>query len=198
MSQVTVRKAAQLTGKSRETINAATKDGTLSFTLNGRGHKVIDVSELERVFPLIKTLSEIDPSDEPVRTGQKVSDRTVREELGKLLERLQHREEVNETQRLERERERRQLQEEIEHLRATLEKAQEQHRTALLLLTDQRTGKGSEQDDLLGELRDQINAQKVWFEERENQIKNEARQDTLQEIRSESWLELAFGNKLRA
>lgn len=198
MSQVTVRKAAQLTGKSRETINAATKDGTLSFTLNGRGHKVIDVSELGRVFPLIKTLGEIDPADEPVRTGPKVSDRTVREELGKLVVRLQHREEVNETQRLERDRERRQLQEEIEHLRATLEKAQEQHRTALLLLTDQRTGQGSQQDELLGELRDQINAQQVWFEEREDAIKKEARQDTLREVGSTPWYRLAFGKKLRA
>ena len=46
MSKVTVREAALLTGKSRETINAATKDGTISYTHNEKNHKVIDISEL--------------------------------------------------------------------------------------------------------------------------------------------------------
>jgi len=51
MSEITVKQAALLTGKSRETINAATKDGTLSFSHNARKHKVICKSQSKTEAP---------------------------------------------------------------------------------------------------------------------------------------------------
>lgn len=196
-SKITVREAAQLTGKSRETINTATQDGTLSFSKNASGHKVIDISELGRVFEIKNKPTEVEQTSGGVRTSQKVSDATVRDELNRLYERIKHREETNETQRAERDRERRQLQEEIEHLRTTLEKAQEQHNKALLLLTDQRGEGAGSQDKILQVLRDQINAQKVWFEERERDIKRNARHDKAKEIEQMAWWKRGFG-KLRS
>lgn len=58
MSQVTVIQAAFLTGKTRQTINKFTKNGKLSFARNAEGAKVIEIAELQRVFPLVKTMAD--------------------------------------------------------------------------------------------------------------------------------------------
>lgn len=144
--KVSVREAALLTGKSRETINTATKDGVLSFTLNERNHKVIDIAELERVYPLVKTMADLELSEnvspDVDLTGEGPSD--LREQVAVLHERLQSaaREKEflqaeRETLKGERERERRQFEEQIEILRTSLEKTQDQHGKAMLLLTHQ-------------------------------------------------------------
>lgn len=142
--KVSVKEAALLTGKSRETINTATKDGVLSFTLNERNHKVIDIAELERVYPLVKTMSDLEPSgvvrpDSDLTEGRP-SD--LREQVAVLHERLQSAAKEREflqserdTLKTERERERRQFEEQIEILRTSLEKAQDQHGKAMLMLT---------------------------------------------------------------
>jgi hypothetical protein len=44
-------KAAELTGKSASTIHRAMKAGRVSFELNEHGERVVDASELFRVFP---------------------------------------------------------------------------------------------------------------------------------------------------
>ena len=145
MSKVSVREAAFLTGKSRETINTATKDGVLSFTLNERNHKVIDVAELERVYPLVKSAAELTQSG-AVSDGQEASEvgpSDLREQVAVLREKLESSLRENGQQSAERERERRQLEEQIEQLRTSLEKAQDQHSKAMLLLTHQGSEKGS-------------------------------------------------------
>ena len=145
MSKITVREAAFLTGKSRETINAATKDGTLSFTLNGRNTKVIDIAELERVYPIVNSMEKLTQSD-AVRNSPPASETgqaDVREQLAVLKERLESFSREKETLIQERDRERRQLEEEIDTLRSTLEKTQEQHGKAMVLLTDQRPEAGA-------------------------------------------------------
>ncbi len=50
MAKVGVQKAADLSGKSKATIQRAMKSGRLSFELDEAGDKVIDMSELERVY----------------------------------------------------------------------------------------------------------------------------------------------------
>ena len=52
MSYLTIAEAAKhLNGKaSVSTLHRHTKDGTLSFTSNAHGNKVVDVAELERVY----------------------------------------------------------------------------------------------------------------------------------------------------
>lgn len=142
--KVSVKEAALLTGKSRETINTATKDGILSFTLNERNHKVIDIAELERVYPLVKTMADLEPSGvvrpDTDLTEERPSD--LREQVAVLHERLQsaaREKEFMQAEReilkSERERERHQLEDQIEMLRTSLEKAQDQHGKAMLMLT---------------------------------------------------------------
>lgn len=50
MAKVNVAKAAELTGKSKSTIQRALKSGRLSYTVNDSDDKEIDTSELERVY----------------------------------------------------------------------------------------------------------------------------------------------------
>jgi len=52
MAKVGAQRAADLTGKSKSTIQRAMKNGKLSYTTDMNGYRVIDVSELDRVFGL--------------------------------------------------------------------------------------------------------------------------------------------------
>lgn len=63
MAKVGAQRAAEITGISKSTIQRAMKSGKLSFSRNDKGHRVIDVSELERVFGLQKA---VDDSGAPV------------------------------------------------------------------------------------------------------------------------------------
>ena len=53
MAKVGAQRAAELTGKSKSTIQRAMKSGKLSFELDSNDRRVIDVSELERAFGLV-------------------------------------------------------------------------------------------------------------------------------------------------
>ena len=53
MAKVGAQRAAELTGKSKSTIQRAMKAGKLSFEKDLNNRNVIDVSELERVFGLV-------------------------------------------------------------------------------------------------------------------------------------------------
>ncbi|MBI2421347.1 MAG: hypothetical protein HYV27_00860 [Candidatus Hydrogenedentes bacterium] len=55
MALVTLKKAAELTGKNTSTIHRAMTNGRLSFTKSDAGERLIDVSELDRVFRLKAT-----------------------------------------------------------------------------------------------------------------------------------------------
>jgi len=52
MAKVGAQRAAELTGKSKSTIQRAMNSGKLSYELDGNNRKIIDASELERVFGL--------------------------------------------------------------------------------------------------------------------------------------------------
>ena len=164
MSKVSVRVAAQLTGKSRETINAATKDGSISYTLNEKSHKVIDLAELQRVYPIVKSMEEIELSAS-VKSGQNLTaskQSDLEKQVAILEERLENANREMESQKEERIRERGQLESEIDNLRSSLERSQEQHNKALLLITDQskqeesRGQKDRQRDEQLERLHDTI------------------------------------------
>jgi chromosome segregation ATPase len=57
MAKVGPLRAAELTGKSKSTIQRAMMSGKLSYEVDNAGRRVIDVSELERVFGLGKAAS---------------------------------------------------------------------------------------------------------------------------------------------
>ncbi|MCB1784106.1 MAG: hypothetical protein KDI13_08915 [Alphaproteobacteria bacterium] len=59
MAKVGAQRAAVLTGKSKSTIQRAMNSGKLSFELDANDRRVIDVSELERVFGIAKTSSSV-------------------------------------------------------------------------------------------------------------------------------------------
>lgn len=52
MAKVGAQRAAELTGRSKSTVQRAMNNGKLSFEVDPNGRRVIDVSELERVFGL--------------------------------------------------------------------------------------------------------------------------------------------------
>lgn len=58
MAKVGAQRAAELTGKSKSTIQRAMKTGKISFELDHNGRRVIDVAELERGFGLVPQSSE--------------------------------------------------------------------------------------------------------------------------------------------
>jgi hypothetical protein len=53
MTKVAAQRAADLTGRSKSTIQRAMKTGKLSFEVEPNGRRVIDVAELERAFGLL-------------------------------------------------------------------------------------------------------------------------------------------------
>jgi ABC-type phosphate transport system ATPase subunit len=53
MAKVGAQRAAELTGKSKSTIQRAMKSGKISFELDHNNRRVIDVAELERAFGLV-------------------------------------------------------------------------------------------------------------------------------------------------
>lgn len=52
MAKVGAQRAAELTGKSKSTIQRSMNNGKLSYELDTNNRRIIDVSELERVFGL--------------------------------------------------------------------------------------------------------------------------------------------------
>lgn len=53
MAKVGAQRAAELTGRSKSTIQRSMNSGKLSFEIDGNGRRLIDVSELDRVFGLL-------------------------------------------------------------------------------------------------------------------------------------------------
>ncbi len=64
MAKVGAQRAATLTGKSKSTIQRAMNSGKLSFGLDQNKRRVIDVSELERVFGIKKQNQSPAPKEE--------------------------------------------------------------------------------------------------------------------------------------
>ncbi len=58
MAKVGAQRAAELTGKSKSTVQRAMKSGKISYEIDSNGRRVIDVSELERAFGLVPQESE--------------------------------------------------------------------------------------------------------------------------------------------
>lgn len=78
MAKVGAQRAADLTGRSKSTIQRAMNAGKLSFELDNNERRVIDVSELDRVFGLL-----------PQDTMAKTSNVTVQAEIQKATDLLE-------------------------------------------------------------------------------------------------------------
>lgn len=80
MAKVGAHRASELTGRSKSTIQRAMKTGKLSYEVDEAGRKLIDVSELERVFGL-------EPEDK--RSGSKGDDAGIQYELQRAADLLE-------------------------------------------------------------------------------------------------------------
>ncbi len=122
-------RAAKAVGITRATLDRHIKENKLSVEKNGRGHVVIDVSELERVYDKVNidTVSNSVQIKQP-NTNQTVSYDAVVKVKDELIEHL--------TKELEREHQR------TESVQARLDEAEKERRRATEqltgLLTDQR------------------------------------------------------------
>lgn len=83
MAKVGAQRAAVLTGKSKSTIQRAMNSGKLSFELDQNDRRVIDVSELERVFGIAKT------SPEPQAEAENASPARIEDAVEKERLRMQ-------------------------------------------------------------------------------------------------------------
>lgn len=61
MAKVGAQRAAELTGKSKSTIQRAMNAGKLSYEVDGNGRRLVDVSELDRVFGLMPQSNDTGP-----------------------------------------------------------------------------------------------------------------------------------------
>lgn len=76
MAKVGAQRAAVLTGKSKSTIQRAMNSGKLSYEVDQNKRRIIDVSELERVFGIKKQ----EERQEPVKVDQSAIDAAVEKE----------------------------------------------------------------------------------------------------------------------
>ena len=165
-----IMQAHRITGKSRTTIQRHLKSGKLSFVEDGDGNRMIDASELIRVYGDDCNFS----SEEQSGGGESEVTTPVHHRVHTLEERI-------ETLVEERKREREQLQSQIDHLKESLQLAQEGHNRATLLL-ENRSGEG--------EWREAVSSLEQRFKEREHSLKEHAKIEARREIKSQPWWHL--------
>ncbi|MEM6781772.1 MAG: entry exclusion 1 domain-containing protein [Pseudomonadota bacterium] len=73
MAKVGAQRAAELTSKSKSTIQRAMNSGKLSYEIDANNRRIIDVSELDRVFGL-KNTSESNPQQNVEAEMKKAAD----------------------------------------------------------------------------------------------------------------------------
>ncbi len=159
MAKVGAQRAAELTGRSKSTVQRAMNSGKLSFELDANGRRIVDVSELERFFGL-----------KPSEAAQ--NNASVEQELEKAssmieMERLKMRIKMLEDQLHNAE-------EQIEDLKGQRDSWQKQ--ASQVLLTSQYTQKQAE------ELAEQLKAR----EDRARQRRQQALEQQMQSMRAEN------------
>lgn len=90
LAKVSISEAARLAGKSRTTLHRLIKTGELSVSTGERNAKMVDISELVRIFPDLK-LSAAEQSVDQVNEQRVTGDVTGREhENERLKQEIEH------------------------------------------------------------------------------------------------------------
>jgi excisionase family DNA binding protein len=131
---LTLRQAAELTGKSKSTLTRAIKSGRLSASRDGEGMYAIDPAELARAYPFV----ERPDAQHDARHGTPRNDETEPDDAAILRLRLSLLVDEQDRERAATEREREQLAATVADLRMRLDRA-EQRITALI--SDQKPRK---------------------------------------------------------
>jgi hypothetical protein len=179
-TRYTITAAHRITGKSRTTLQRHIKQGKLSTTHDDDGNKLIDASELIRVYG-----DDCDFSREEGGTGS--ADHAAPQSEPAVLHRLASVQQQLDLVQEERRREREQLQSQITQLQETLRLAQEGHNKAMLLLQD-RSGGGDWQrlqTELEERLADKLTAQL-------GQLRDQAEQEAIEQIKDLPWWRVVF------
>ena len=124
---LTLRQAAELTGKSKSTLTRAIKSGRLSASRDGEGMYAIDPAELARAYPFVKRPD----AQHDARHGAPRNDKTEPDDAAILRLRLSLLVDEQDRERAAAEREREQLAATVADLRMRLDRA-EQRITALI------------------------------------------------------------------
>jgi hypothetical protein len=124
---LTLRQAAQLTGKSKSTLTRAIKSGRLSASRDAEGMYAIDPAELARAYPLVETPN----AQHDARHGASRNSETGADDAAILRLSLSLLADERDRERTAAEREREQLAVTVADLRMRLDRA-EQRITALI------------------------------------------------------------------
>lgn len=124
---LTLRQAAELTGKSKSTLTRAIKSGRLSASRDGEGIYAIDPAELARAYPFV----ERPDAQHDARHGAPRNGETEADDAAILRLRLSLLVDEQDRERAAAEREREQLAATVADLRTRLDRA-EQRITALI------------------------------------------------------------------
>lgn len=182
MPQYSISAAHRITGKSRTTITKHISTGKLSCSEDGQGNKLIDASELMRVYGDACDFSkagEPELSTTEAETGQGVQPNAST--LKALLEK----------EIAERERERGQWQRQIDHLQEALKLAQEAQSKAMLLLEDKSSG-GGEWQQAIKALEAKIANQEEGLKQQLAKASEEAKRAARQEMLQKPWWKWTF------
>ncbi len=210
MSSVTIQEAEFLTGLTRQAINHATKKGAISYTLNEKGVKVIDVSELQRSgYELIKTIEELEEFKQSgkktkhvkSRKNKHVKDSSNAEVPVELLKQeLESSKKFTENLEKERSRERALYEQQVETLTDSLKRAQETAQRVTLLLEDKPKdeGRGNEWQKAIKAMESRVANQEQESKDRNDREQKVLRQNqllrkALQEEKSKGFFKKLFG-----
>lgn len=131
---LTLRQAAELTGKSKSTLTRAIKSGRLSASRDGEGRYVIDPAELARACPFAERPS----AQHDARYGAPRTGETEPDDAAILRVRLSLLVEERDRERTAAEREREHLIETVADLRARLDRAEQR---IIAINSDQKSSK---------------------------------------------------------
>lgn len=179
MTKYSISAANRITGKSRTTISKHLASGKLSCSEDEQGNKLIDASELMRVYGAACDFSREEGAGQSAATAVKGSEQGGQLPLSSLAAQL-------EKEIAERERERAHYRQQIDHLQDALKLAQEGQNKAMLLLEHRTTG-GGEWQAAIKQLEEKWGLEVSTTEARLAEVAAQSRQAAYAEIRSRPW-----------
>ena len=193
MSQVSITEAAKMAGVSRATIYNDIDSGTLSFETGPKEKKMINVSELQRVYKTLKLPNDSDNSkgvekrqerqnEQNSGTGGQIA--VLQERLEAEKKRSEHLEEMLKKEQEERKRERETAKQFEEYMKEQLTNQGDNIKNFTRLLEDQRGSKSNDDQD---ELKQTVQALKKEIEDQKEEArkKEEARRKALKKRQEE-------------
>ncbi len=193
MSQVSITEAAKMAGVSRATIYNDIDSGTLSFETGPKEKKMINVSELQRVYKTLKSPEDSDNSKDVEKRQERQIEQSngaggqiavLQERLEAEKKRCEHLEELLKKEQEERKRERETAKQFEEYMKEQLANQGDHIKNFTRLLEDQRGTKSNDDQDELKQtvldLKKEIQEQKE-----EARKKEEARRQAIKKRQEE-------------